>query len=100
MEARFKILPDRMPPIPTEKMTDAQKKVAADIIAGGSSRGKIPRCLSSLRVKSYRVMMETPAAVPSHRAASRRSRCYPTRGARARLAVGGAACPASSHARS
>ena len=39
MEARFKILPDRMPPIPTEKMTDAQKKVAADIIAG--PRGKV-----------------------------------------------------------
>ena len=39
MEARFNILPDRMPPIPTEKMTDAQKKVAADIIAG--PRGKV-----------------------------------------------------------
>ena len=34
MEARFNILPDRMPPIPTEKMTDAQKKVAADIPMG------------------------------------------------------------------
>ncbi len=39
MDARFAILPDRMPPIPTEKMTDAQKKVAADIIAG--PRGKV-----------------------------------------------------------
>ena len=39
MEARFTILPDRMPPIPADKMSAAQKKVAADIIAG--PRGKV-----------------------------------------------------------
>lgn len=39
METRYRILPDRMPAIPTERMTDAQKKVAADIIAG--PRGKV-----------------------------------------------------------
>ncbi len=38
-EARYAILPNRMPPIPTEKMTDAQRKVAAEIIAG--PRGKV-----------------------------------------------------------
>ena len=38
-EARYAILPDRMPPIPVEKMTEAQKKVAAAIAAG--PRGKV-----------------------------------------------------------
>jgi len=38
-EARYAILPNRMPPIPTDKMTDAQRKVAAEIIAG--PRGKV-----------------------------------------------------------
>ena len=38
-ETRYAILPDRMPPIPTEKMTDAQKKAAAEIAAG--PRGKV-----------------------------------------------------------
>jgi 4-carboxymuconolactone decarboxylase len=38
-EVLYAILPDRMPPIPTEKMTDAQKKVAAAIAAG--PRGKV-----------------------------------------------------------
>jgi len=38
-EALYAILPDRMPPIPTDKMTDAQKKVAAAIAAG--PRGKV-----------------------------------------------------------
>ena len=38
-EARYAILPNRMPPIPTEKMTEAQKKVAAAIAAG--PRGKV-----------------------------------------------------------
>jgi len=38
-EARYAILPNRMPPIPADKMTDAQKKVAAEIAAG--PRGKV-----------------------------------------------------------
>ena len=38
-EARYAVLPDRMPPIPTDKMTDAQRKVAAEIAAG--PRGKV-----------------------------------------------------------
>ncbi len=38
-EARYAILPNRMPPIPTDKMTDAQRKVAAEIAAG--PRGKV-----------------------------------------------------------
>ena len=38
-EARYAILPNRMPPIPTDKMTDAQRKVAAEITAG--PRGKV-----------------------------------------------------------
>lgn len=38
-ELRYAILPDRMPPIPLEKMTDAQKKTAAEISAG--PRGKV-----------------------------------------------------------
>ena len=38
-EVRFAVLPNRMPPIPTEKMTEAQRKSAAEIIAG--PRGKI-----------------------------------------------------------
>ncbi len=38
-EARYAILPNRMPPIPTNKMTEAQRKVAAEIIAG--PRGKV-----------------------------------------------------------
>jgi 4-carboxymuconolactone decarboxylase len=38
-ELRYAVLPDRMPPIPPEKMTDAQKEVAAEIAAG--PRGKV-----------------------------------------------------------
>jgi 4-carboxymuconolactone decarboxylase len=38
-EVRYAILPNRMPPIPTEKMAEAQKKVAAAIAAG--PRGKV-----------------------------------------------------------
>lgn len=38
-ETRYGILPNRMPPIPTDKMTDAQRKVAAEIAAG--PRGKV-----------------------------------------------------------
>ena len=38
-ETRYAVLPDRMPPIPTDKMTDAQRKVAAEIAAG--PRGKV-----------------------------------------------------------
>jgi 4-carboxymuconolactone decarboxylase len=38
-EARYDILPNRMPPIPTDKMTDAQRKVATEIAAG--PRGKV-----------------------------------------------------------
>ena len=38
-EMRYAVLPNRMPPIPTEKMTDAQRKVAAEIAAG--PRGKV-----------------------------------------------------------
>lgn len=38
-EMRYAVLPNRMPPIPTEKMTEAQKKVAAAIAAG--PRGKV-----------------------------------------------------------
>lgn len=33
-EMRYAVLPDRMPPIPREKMTDAQKKAADEISAG------------------------------------------------------------------
>ena len=38
-EMRYAVLPDRMPAIPPDKMTDAQKKVAAEIAAG--PRGKV-----------------------------------------------------------
>ena len=38
-EMRYTVLPNRMPPIPTDKMTDAQRKVAAEIAAG--PRGKV-----------------------------------------------------------
>lgn len=38
-EMHYAVLPNRMPPIPTEKMTDAQRKVAAEIAAG--PRGKV-----------------------------------------------------------
>jgi 4-carboxymuconolactone decarboxylase len=38
-EMRYAVLPDRMPPIPAEKMTAAQKEVAAEIAAG--PRGKV-----------------------------------------------------------
>lgn len=38
-EMRYAVLPDRMPPIPPEQMTDAQKAVAAEIAAG--PRGKV-----------------------------------------------------------
>jgi 4-carboxymuconolactone decarboxylase len=40
-EMRFSILPDRMPRIPEERMTDAQKQAAAELAAGprGSLRG-------------------------------------------------------------
>jgi|SRR5688572_29757015 len=38
-EMRYAVLPDRMPPIPMEKMTEAQKAVAAEIAAG--PRGKV-----------------------------------------------------------
>ena len=38
-ETRYAVLPNRMPPIPTDKMTDAQRKVAAEIAAG--PRGKV-----------------------------------------------------------
>ncbi len=38
-ESHYAVLPDRMPPIPTEKMTAAQQKVAAEIAAG--PRGKV-----------------------------------------------------------
>lgn len=33
-EMTYAILPDRMPPIPAEKMTDKQREAVADIIAG------------------------------------------------------------------
>lgn len=36
---RYGVLPDRMPPIPTEKMTSAQKKIASEIAA--RPRGKV-----------------------------------------------------------
>ncbi len=38
-EIRYAVLPNRMPPIPADKMTEAQKKVAAAIAAG--PRGKV-----------------------------------------------------------
>jgi len=38
-EMRYAVLPDRMPAIPVEKMTAAQKKAAAEIAAG--PRGKV-----------------------------------------------------------
>jgi len=38
-QAHYAVLPNRMPPIPTDKMTDAQRKVAAEIAAG--PRGKV-----------------------------------------------------------
>lgn len=38
-ETRYAVLPDRMPPIPQEKMSDAQQEVAAEIAAG--PRGKV-----------------------------------------------------------
>jgi len=38
-EVKYSILPDRMPPIPTEKMTDAQRKAATELAAG--PRGKV-----------------------------------------------------------
>jgi 4-carboxymuconolactone decarboxylase len=41
-EMRYAVLPDRMPPIPDEQMTDAQRKVAADIAAGPRGRVEGP----------------------------------------------------------
>ncbi len=41
-EMRYAVLPDRMPPIPPEKMTDAQKKAAAEISAGPRGEVKGP----------------------------------------------------------
>lgn len=38
-QIRYAVLPDRMPPIPTEKLTEEQKKVAAQIATG--PRGKV-----------------------------------------------------------
>ena len=38
-EMRYAVLPDRMPAIPPDKMTEAQKQVAAEIAAG--PRGKV-----------------------------------------------------------
>jgi len=38
-EMRYAVLPDRMPPIPSEKLTEEQKQVAAQIAAG--PRGKV-----------------------------------------------------------
>ena len=40
-EMTYAILPDRMPPIPLEEMTDAQRKAVTDIVAGprGEVRG-------------------------------------------------------------
>ena len=38
-EMRYAVLPDRMPPIPVEQMTSAQKEIAAEIAAG--PRGKV-----------------------------------------------------------
>jgi 4-carboxymuconolactone decarboxylase len=38
-ELRYAVLPDRMPPIAPERMTEAQKKIAAEIAAG--PRGKV-----------------------------------------------------------
>jgi 4-carboxymuconolactone decarboxylase len=40
-EMTYAILPDRMPPIPFEEMTDAQRRAAAEVIAGprGEVRG-------------------------------------------------------------
>ena len=38
-EMRYAVLPDRMPPIPPEKLTEQQKKVAAQIASG--PRGKV-----------------------------------------------------------
>jgi len=42
VEMRYAILPDRMPPMPPEKMTDAQKKAAAEISAGPRGEVKGP----------------------------------------------------------
>jgi len=41
-EARFEIAPERMPEIPVEKMTDAQKQAAAEISAGPRGEVKGP----------------------------------------------------------
>ena len=41
-EMRYAILPDRMPPLAAEQMTDAQKKVAAEIAAGPRGRVEGP----------------------------------------------------------
>ena len=38
-EMRYAVLPDRMPPIPADKMTETQKKAVAEIAAG--PRGKV-----------------------------------------------------------
>jgi 4-carboxymuconolactone decarboxylase len=38
-EMRYRVLSDRMPPVPVEKMSDEQKKVASQIAAG--PRGKV-----------------------------------------------------------
>jgi len=39
---RYAVLPDRMPPIPVERMTEAQREVAAEIAAGPRGRVEGP----------------------------------------------------------
>ena len=41
-EMRYAVLPDRMPPIPSEKMTPAQREVAAEIASGPRGRVEGP----------------------------------------------------------
>lgn len=48
-EVSYAVLPDRMPPIPQDRMTDAQKQAIAELVAGprGSLRGPFNALLRS-----------------------------------------------------
>ena len=48
-EMSYAVLPDRMPPIPQDRMTDAQKQAVAELVAGprGSLRGPFNALLRS-----------------------------------------------------
>ncbi len=53
-------IPPKSPP-PEAYVSRTAARIAAAILAGGSSAGKIPRCFSRRTAKSYSVITEAPA---------------------------------------